>query len=248
MLNRCLARCQPITGELRCELNRLAPGSSPIRLLNSTTSDRSGSATGITEPFACGMVRRTIVLPNRIEQTLSPEELKALLAHEVAHLVRRDPWWMLVFEFLCSSLAFQPLSFLARRRWQQAAELLCDDWAIGRHHSAISLASCLMKIAEWRLNRKSTAMGLAAMGRSGALTQRIEWLLRPGRTSEHHRSHRRTLATLLTFMVGLLVGVYGPRLSFDVPADAADDAEAVRLTEEIDRELDEALRDLALID
>src|SRR5262249_43155956 len=44
---------------------------------------------------------------------------------------------------------FQPLNRLARDRMQEAAELLCDDWAVHRTGSGFSLATCLVKVAEW---------------------------------------------------------------------------------------------------
>ena len=208
----------------------------------------------ITEPFACGLFRWTIVLPAGIEQQLSSAEMKALLAHEVAHLVRRDPWWLWLGEVLCTCLAFQPLNFLARWHWQQAAELLCDDWAVERKVSASSLASCLTRIAEWRLDRRAALMGLTAVGHSGSLTHRIEWLLRTGRATEPKRPRGRMLATLLTFSAGLLVGTYGPRLSFVLPAEAGDELEAVAVLNEsdlwndIDRDLVETLSELARLD
>ena len=208
----------------------------------------------ITEPFACGLLRWTIVLPAGIERELSHAELQALLAHEVAHLVRRDPWWLWLGEVLCTCLAFQPLNLLARRRWQQAAELLCDDWAVEQKVSATSLASCLTRIAEWRLVRRAAVMGLTAVGPAGSLTQRIEWLLRTGRAAEPKRPRGRTLATLLTFAAGLFVGMYGPRLSFVLPAEAHDDSGAVvvlnesALWRDINRDLAETLNELARLD
>ena len=227
--------------------------------------------TAITEPFACGLLRWTIVLPAGIEQKLCQSEMRALLAHEVAHLVRRDPWWLWLGEVVCTCLAFQPLNFLARRRWQQAAELLCDDWAVERDVAATSLASCLTKLAEWRLDRRSAVMGLTAVGRSGSLTQRIEWLLRNGRASEPKRSRARLVATLTTFSLGLLVGLYGPRLTLIVPAEAnaaqaasndetaltdsrladssdGDDALAARLWSDIELDLHHTLSELARLE
>ena len=194
------------------------------------------------------------MLPVGIEQQLSSAELKALLAHEIAHLVRRDPWWLWLGEVLCTCLAFQPLNFLARWRWQQAAELLCDDWAVERQVSAMSLASCLTRIAEGRLDRQTTLMGLTAVGHFGSLTHRIAWLLRTGRATEPKRSRGRTLATLLTFSAGLLVGTYGPRLSFVRSVDANDDVQAIvrpseaELWDDIQHELTETLNELARLD
>ncbi|MBS0201687.1 MAG: M56 family metallopeptidase [Planctomycetes bacterium] len=236
-----LRRCEPSAGPARNQLNRLISQGDSIRLLS------AGPAID-TEPFACGLCRWTIVLPAGIEQELAPAELRALLAHEVAHLVRRDPWWLLLSEILCTCFAFQPLNFLARRRWQQAAELLCDDWAVEQQVSTTSLANCLTRIAEWRLNRQATSLGLAAGGQQGSLTQRIEWLLRPGRTAESRRKRGRIVATLVTFAAGLLIGLYGPRLSFVPTAEAADETETIAEWDEIQRELAEAANELAVIE
>jgi beta-lactamase regulating signal transducer with metallopeptidase domain len=203
-LRRTLARCRPINGPPRRLLNELFSRGHDVRLLASNAD---------TGPFACGIHRWTIVLPEGIEQQLSPAELKGLLAHEVAHLVRRDPVWQWLGELLCTCLAFQPLNFLARRRWQQATELLCDDWAVNQRISATTLAECLTRIAEWRLNRREAAIGLAAVGHPAMLTQRIEWLLRPRLVTESGRSRRSMLATLTLCVTGLLVGIHGPRLS-----------------------------------
>ena len=56
------------------------------------------------------------------------------------------------------------------------------------------------------------------------------------------------LATLLTFAAGLMVGMYGPRLSFVVSVEAGDDVEAIAVWDEIDRDLDETLNELSRID
>jgi beta-lactamase regulating signal transducer with metallopeptidase domain len=80
---------------------------SKIRLLSSVKQK---------EPVAYGIFVWTIILPEKIEQRLNKEELKSLLAHEVAHLVRGDVWWLWIGRVLCSCLAFQPLNLLARRR------------------------------------------------------------------------------------------------------------------------------------
>ncbi|MFK7777176.1 MAG: M56 family metallopeptidase, partial [Gimesia sp.] len=47
----------------------------------------------ISEPIAFGIWHWTIVVPQGIETRLDRNELEALLAHELAHLVRGDTWW-----------------------------------------------------------------------------------------------------------------------------------------------------------
>ena len=80
------------------------------------------------------------MLPERAVKDLCEDELRALLAHELAHLVRGDSSWLCISRVVCSCLAFQPLNHLARREWQRAAEFLCDNWAVSRTQTPLALA------------------------------------------------------------------------------------------------------------
>jgi beta-lactamase regulating signal transducer with metallopeptidase domain len=73
---------------------------------------------------------------------LEPEEQDSMLAHEVAHLVRRDPQWLVLARAVEMVFFFQPLNRLARRRIQEVAEYLCDDWAVARTRRPVMLAKC----------------------------------------------------------------------------------------------------------
>jgi len=146
-----------------------------IRLLASTVHH---------EPVTYGLFVWTIVLPQHTEERLGKEELKALLAHEVAHLVRGDVWWLWIGRLICTCLAFQPLNSLARRKWQQATEYHCDDWAVERGVRSISLARCLTQIAEWRFGRQASHLGLAAGGTKATLVQRVERLVKTKRPDD----------------------------------------------------------------
>lgn len=136
------------------------------------------------EPVTYGLWVWTIVLPQRTEDRLGNEELKALIAHEVAHLVRGDVWWLWIGRLICTCLAFQPLNLVARRQWQQAAEYLCDDWAVARGVRSLALARCLTQIAEWRFGREPCHVGLAAGGTKVTLIQRVERLVATDRSAD----------------------------------------------------------------
>lgn len=179
------------------------------------------SSDAFHEPVAYGLVRWTIVLPNGMEQRLGKDELKALLAHEVAHLVRGDVTWLWIGRVLCSCLAFQPLNFLARRRWQHAAEFLCDDWAISRGGSAISLARCLTRIAEWRLDERECAAGLAAGGSKAKIVLRVERLVNAtGPVDVWTRPNRRVLLRVAVVVTAACLVCIAPRVV--LPARAND--------------------------
>lgn len=108
---------------------------------------RLTSAAGLTSPVALG--RAEIALPEAALTELDREQQRSMLAHELAHLVRRDPSWLAAACVIERLFFLQPLNRLARIRMQESAELLCDDWAVYRTGSGFSLASCLVKVAEW---------------------------------------------------------------------------------------------------
>ncbi|MEO8450269.1 MAG: HEAT repeat domain-containing protein [Gemmatimonadota bacterium] len=101
---------------------------------------------GTMSPMALGA--REICLP-AVALDVPVEELEALLAHEVAHLARRDPLWLGGLNLLECVAFFQPLNRFGRRRLMEAAEYLCDDWVVERTGSGRPLAGCLVRVAEW---------------------------------------------------------------------------------------------------
>ena len=188
LLRRKLAGCRLIESgaarELLDELLRTVSGTPSVLLLKAPDD---------IEPAVFGIARWTIVLPPRAASDLSEAELRALLAHELAHLVRGDSLWLCICRTLCSCLAFQPLNHLARREWQRTAEFLCDNWAINRTGAPLALARCLAEVASWRLAGRNSNAILAATGRQSGLVDRIERLLdaRPVDESQGDLRHRR---------------------------------------------------------
>jgi hypothetical protein len=169
-------------------------------------------ASDVNQPIAFGVWRWTIVVPRGIKTRLNRRELEALLAHELAHLVRGDAWWLLIGRLLCGCLPFQPLNFLARLRWRQAAEFQCDDWAAERTRNPLTLAHCLTRVAEWRLDTADCAHALPVGGPQPTLSRRVERLLtdRPA-ADPWSRSRRRRLLIAFTLIVAAALCWHGPR-------------------------------------
>lgn len=211
-----VAECRPleqgIARDLLDELCLVVPRSPKVRLLCSPSDP---------EPAAFGVWRWTIVLPERAERDLPHDELRSLLAHELAHLVRGDVAWLCVGRIICSCFAFQPLNFLARREWQRAAELLCDTWAVSRTGSRLALARCLTEVAGWRLDVRACAASLAATGRKSGLADRIERLVGDDTLADGWTAAflRRRLV-LVTCMIGALLIFCGPRVSLSAKEPA----------------------------
>ncbi len=101
-------------------------------------------------PLALGLRRWEVCLPSKVADEFEPEEQETVLAHELAHLIRRDTIWQLASRAVTSVLFLQPLNFVAVSRLQTLAELRCDDWAVERTGRPVTLAKCLTRVASWR--------------------------------------------------------------------------------------------------
>jgi HEAT repeat protein/beta-lactamase regulating signal transducer with metallopeptidase domain len=140
---RLATRREVMTHPLAEQLRALAEAAGIARPIRLTAT------AALASPVALG--RNEIAVPEAALTELDSDQQRGMLAHELAHLERHDPAWLMAVSLLERIAFFQPLNRLARRRIQESAEYLCDEWAVHRTGSegGLSLASCLAKVAEW---------------------------------------------------------------------------------------------------
>jgi hypothetical protein len=132
---------------------------------------------------------REICVPVRALRELPDDELRALLAHEAAHVVRRDAVWLMIAAAVRALGWWQPLNLVAAARLRLAMELSCDERAAAEPRERAALARCLIKVAEWNvrpLNDDGAVVATMA-SRGSALRRRLESLLDDA--PRRHRIH-----------------------------------------------------------
>jgi len=129
---------------------------------------------------------REICVPVRALRELPDDELRALLAHEAAHVVRRDAVWLMIAAAVRALGWWQPLNLVAAARLRLAMELSCDERAAAEPAERAALARCLIKVAEWNV-RDDGAVFATMASRGSALRRRLESLLDD--TPRRHRIH-----------------------------------------------------------
>jgi beta-lactamase regulating signal transducer with metallopeptidase domain len=130
-----------------------------------------------TLPSPVALGASEIAVPEAALTDLDPGQQRSMLAHELAHLDRRDPAWLTAACVAEQIAFFQPLNRLARRRIQESAEYLCDEWAVRRTGSGVLLAKCLAKVAEW-LETSPRSVPVAGMAEDRShLVARVRRLL-----------------------------------------------------------------------
>lgn len=97
-------------------------------------------------PFTMGLVKPVIFIPTAMLAQLPMNTLKAMLAHELAHIARRDDLAVLWQQFAGVIFFFNPLLRHANRQLAEVREICCDALAIrkcklDRHEYAQSLVT-----------------------------------------------------------------------------------------------------------
>jgi beta-lactamase regulating signal transducer with metallopeptidase domain len=169
-------------------------------------------------PVAMGAAE--ICLPERALTSLAPAEQRAVLAHELGHLVRQDPLWLAVVVACESLFYFQPLNRLARRRIQEAAEYLCDDWAVHQTGGSLTLAKCLAEVATW-IEAGPRAMPVSGMAENRSqLVERVHRLLEGAQPSVRRVRMAVPVAVLaLSSMAFAAPGVTPPCDAFEAASE-----------------------------
>ncbi|HMG94955.1 MAG TPA: M56 family metallopeptidase [Gemmatimonadaceae bacterium] len=155
----------------------------------------------ISSPIALGVGE--ICVPETALTDLDLEQQRSLLAHELAHLARRDPLWLGLTSMVERVLWIQPLNRVANRQIATSAEFLCDDWAVRRTGSGVPLARCLAQVAEW-IQASPLGVPVAGMAEERSLlVSRVSRLLEGVKPST--RSTRGLAVAAIAVLIAMIV-------------------------------------------
>lgn len=128
-------------------------------------------------PFTAGWQDPTILLPSDWREWDS-FKLRAVLAHEMAH-IRRGDWLIALMAAVNRTLFwFHPLAWWLERKLADLAEEACDSAAIGRQGDSRRYASVVLEFAMTMTTARSRLSWEAtAMARSSRIGGRIERIL-----------------------------------------------------------------------
>lgn len=146
--------------------------SRPVRVLQASLAE---------VPSTIGWLRPVILLPASAMTGLSPEQLEAIIAHELAHIRRHDYLVNLIQSAVETLLFYHPAVWWVSRRMRVEREHCCDDLAIAVCGDALTYARAL---SEMESMRGSSRLLAAATG--GVLVDRVRRILgiaAPGRDS-----------------------------------------------------------------
>jgi beta-lactamase regulating signal transducer with metallopeptidase domain len=155
-----------------------------------------------------------IVLPRWAVESLDRAQLRAMIAHETAHIARCDPAWKSLTACWRAIFWFVPSAF-AQRRLDDLAELACDAFAAKCLGNARGLAECLAVCAEHHVGAHTFDLAPAMAARPSSLMLRIDRLLE-GVTMETTASGTGARAVALIALVASALAL--PAVGIDAGA------------------------------
>jgi TonB family protein len=97
--------------------------------------------------FTTGNAEEIQTASNEDVRTASDLDIAAALAHECAHIRRRDFAKNLIYECVAAAVAYHPTCWLMRRRIAETRELVCDEMAAGATGDRPEYAASLLRLA-----------------------------------------------------------------------------------------------------
>ncbi|MBN8471769.1 M56 family metallopeptidase [Corallococcus exiguus] len=165
----------------------------------------------VPSPLVLGAVRPALVLPRGASERLSPAQLEAVLAHELAHVQRRDPAANLAQHLVEALFFFHPAARWLSQRVRLEREHCCDDAAVHLCGDARMYSGALLGLEE--LRQQGFALGVG----THPLAARVRRLLGHGPVGEAAGGMRRAVSVGGALAV---LAVSGMAWAWEAPADA----------------------------
>lgn len=132
-------------------------------------------------PSAMGFLRPMIVFPSGSLGSFAPDELAAVLTHELAHVQRRDAWTNLLQKVIRAIFFFHPAVWWIDARLTLEREMACDDAVLAHMGDPQTYAHCLIELLERSCAKHRWPIVQTAVRRAHEVSLRITQILDPRR-------------------------------------------------------------------
>ncbi|MGJ7031724.1 M56 family metallopeptidase [Niabella hirudinis] len=155
----------------------------------------------ISTPLTIGFLKPVILVPVALINQLSPQQLEAIILHELAHIKNHDYLANLVTQVIVTFLYFNPFVRLLVKARELDCERSADHWVLRFEYGRYMYASTLLQLAR----NRSAGYGFAmqAAGKESQLGNRVATIM--GKPKKELVSFKKMgmLACLLLLSAGL---------------------------------------------
>lgn len=129
----------------------------------------------IQSPMVIGHIKPLILLPVGAVNGLSPREVEAILAHELAHILRNDYLINIVQSVVEVLYYYHPAVWWISSHIRREREAHCDDMAVSLCGNSLEYAKALVSLQE--AQHKSPVFGMSFSGHKNQFLFRIRRIL-----------------------------------------------------------------------
>jgi len=158
------------------------------------------------EPGVFGVFRPVLLLPEGIAHQLTPDQLRAVVAHEMSHVRRRDNVANAIHMLTEALFWFHPLVWWIEHRLLDEQELACDEEVLRQGGDPQVYAESILRICEFYV----TSPLICVPGITGSdLKRRVREIMRAGVKPRLSVTGRLLLytAALLVLVGPMVVGI-----------------------------------------
>src|SRR5687767_10092196 len=129
----------------------------------------------VSSPVTIGFIKPMILVPLAAINHLTPQQLEAVLLHELSHIRRFDYLVNLLINFIQTLLYFNPFVKAFVKIIEREREKSCDEMVIQFRYDTHEYASALLILE--KNNHCPKPLAMAAAGKKNDLLTRVEWIL-----------------------------------------------------------------------
>jgi beta-lactamase regulating signal transducer with metallopeptidase domain len=193
-------RVAAVVGRLAREMAILPP-----LVLSKELASGGASLVGVREPV--------LVIDHRLLAVLDDAELEGVIAHELAHVARRDNLVAWLVAFARDVVFFVPGASSAVRALHREREAAADQDAVAVTGRPAALASGLLRALDITGPQRGAVHGCAALVPESDLVQRVRTLVDQDAPTSTSRRHRyELLVTATVSLLALTAAIVVPRL------------------------------------
>lgn len=168
---------------------------------------RLRESASVRVPAVVGWVRPVVLMPIGLLAGITPEQLELILAHELAHIRRRDFLANLIQTAIETGLFYHPAVWWISRTARIEREACCDDLVVAATGAPIPYAHALARLAEFCLESGAARrLHLPVAADGGDLLARVRRIV--GAADLERRGTAPRLAGSLA-VLGMMAGLAG---------------------------------------
>lgn len=156
----------------------------------------------VRSPIVVGHLKPMILFPIGAINRLNPDEVEAILAHEIAHILRKDYLFNIIQSIIEALFYFHPAVWWLSSVVRSERENCCDDVAIKMCGNAMIYAKSLVSVQEMAFYPSQMALGFAGTKKNELLI-RIQRIL--NQPYKNINNMEKLIATII--IIASLIGL-----------------------------------------